>query len=335
MAILTPITLADAIVLGARFGVQVTAFRPVPEGSVNTNGVLTAKGGTRWFLRVYEEQTPETARHEAAVLTSLAAAGVPTPTPLPLASGGGAIAEHLGKPVAVFPFVDGDVVCQPRVTAARVREVGAGLGRVHEAGREVLEGPLGSTIGRTRFGPHALLRRLDAVAAGSPPPHVAAVLPALAKAAADRLAALAGGEEGYVHGDLFRDNVLFRGDTLTALLDFESASRGPLAFDLAVTLLAWCFGDDLDLDLGRALIDGYRSRRAVTAATRAALWDEAHYACTRFTTTRITDFELRSAAASASGDQAPVRHKDFRRWIARRDALTRIGRSRLDEALFA
>lgn len=331
MAILTRLTLDDAKRLGARFGLEVTAFRPILQGSVNTNGVLETPSGRSWFLRIYEEQTPETARHEAAVLAALARAGVPTPTPLPLASGEGAIAEHqvgenAPKPVAVFPFVEGDMLCQKAVTEPRVAAVGAGLAVVHEAGRALLEGPQGWAIGRTRFGPQALLRRLDAVATASPPPAVAAALPHLAKRAADRLATPSRGEEGFVHGDLFRDNVLFQGDRLAALLDFESASRGPLAFDLAVTLLAWCFGSDLDLGLGRALMRGYCAVRPIEPATRAAVWDEAHYACTRFATTRITDFELRPRDAGV--------YKDFRRWLDRRDALDRIGRDRLDQALF-
>lgn len=327
MAILTLLEEDDARRLGARFGLDVVSMRLVPQGSVNTNAVVTARDGSSWFLRVYEEQTPETARHEAAVLTALAEGGVPTPTPLPLTDGRGAIAEHAGKPVAVFPFVAGEVVCQRRVTPERTAAVGAALARVHLVGASLLSGPLGATVGATRFGPDALLRRLAAVAAGAPPPHVAEVLPELTTRAEARAgAATLPADLGFVHGDLFRDNVLFRGDELAALLDFESASRGSLAFDLAVTLLAWCHGDDLSLDLARALVDGYRRVAPVSEATRAALWDEARYACTRFATTRITDFELRPRGSGV--------WKDFRRWLARDAALVGLGPAGLDRALF-
>lgn len=327
MAILTPLEDDDARRLGTRFGLDVTSLRLVPQGSVNTNAVITTSGGERWFLRVYEEQTPETARHEAAVLTALAAAGVPTPTPLPLADAPGAIAVHAGKPVAVFPFVDGEIVCQRRVTTAHTAAVGAALAQVHRAGAAILESPLGATVGATRFGPDALLRRLTAVAGAEPPPHVAAVLPELTARAEARIGVASPADDvGFVHGDLFRDNVLFRGDQLAALLDFESASRGSIAFDLAVTLLAWCHGDDLGLDLARAFVDGYRGVAPVTGATRAAVWTEARYACTRFATTRITDFELRPRGSGV--------WKDFRRWLARDAALVALGPGGLDRALF-
>jgi homoserine kinase type II len=332
MAILTPVELDDARRIGARFGLDVASIRLVPEGSVNTNAELVARDGRRWFLRIYEEQPPETARGEAAILAALAAAGVPTPMPLPLTDevgdqGRAAIASHAGKAVAVFPFVEGEVVCQRGVTPARAAAVGAALAEVHLAGRAILAGPLGASVRATRFGPDALLARVRAVAANDPPPHVAEVLPHLARRCEEELEGAAPrGDEGFVHGDLFRDNVLFRGEAVAALLDFESASRGPLAFDLAVTLLAWCYGDDLDLALARALATGYARRAPVSPGVREALFDAARRACTRFATTRITDFELRPRGAGV--------HKDFRRWLARDAALVALGREGLDRALF-
>ncbi len=56
------------------------------------------------FLRVYEEQQAASAAGEARLLAHLEAHGVKTPRPLTLVGdAGGFIAEHAGKPVAVFP----------------------------------------------------------------------------------------------------------------------------------------------------------------------------------------------------------------------------------------
>src|SRR5690606_32286937 len=113
-------------------------------------------------------------------------------------------------------------------------------------------------------GLHAL-RHAGADAASPAAPPAAAVTPEVA-AAIDELAVRleriraaaprAPGPETLIHGDLFRDNVLWQGGEISALLDFESASRGSAAFDLAVTMLAWCFGDDLDPALAAALAAG-------------------------------------------------------------------------------
>jgi homoserine kinase type II len=118
---------------------------------------------------------------------------------------------------------------------------------------------------------------------------------------------------GVVHGDLFRDNVLWQGDQLVALLDWESASHGILAYDVAVTVLAWCCGSDLDWELARAMVTGYRSERELAPREWTGLWWMMRTACLRFATTRIIDVFLRGSY--------PAGYKDFRRFLMRLDAV--------------
>src|SRR5580704_9209861 len=116
MALLTPVSLDDARRLGALYGLDVVAARPLLAGSVNTNVALSLAGGGRAFLRVYEEQSVEGADADARLLAHLAARSVETPEPLPLVASGAFVALHAGKPAAVFPWIEGDSLCQARVT---------------------------------------------------------------------------------------------------------------------------------------------------------------------------------------------------------------------------
>ena len=88
---------------------------------------------------------------------------------------------------------------------------------------------------------------------------------------------------------------------LTALIDFEQASWGRLAYDLAVTTLAFGFGrDDFRPEIVRALIDAYAAAsRPPTAAERAAFGAELRFVACRFAVTRITDVHLKREAGAA------------------------------------
>ena len=313
MALLTPVDLDDARRLGALYGLDVTSVRPMAEGSVNTNVALGLAGGGRAFLRVYEEQTADPASREADLLAHLAARGVATPRPLTLAADPGRfIAEHAGKPVAAFPWVEGEILCQARVTPAAAAAVGEALARVHLAGASFEGAP------PSRFGAAHLERRLHALRARSLPAELGAVVSELSTRV-DRYAARSAEGEGcgLVHGDLFRDNVLWKDGRLAALLDFESASRESYPFDLMVTILSWCFGDRLDPALARAMAQGYVLARPMPEAEAARLHDEGRFAALRFTITRITDFELRLRGSGV--------YKDYRRFRARDAALEALG----------
>ena len=312
MATLTPLLLDDARRLGAAYGLDVASVRGIPAGSVNSNYALTLGDGGRAFLRVYEEQQAASAAGEARLLAHLEARGVKTPHPLALAGdeAGGFIAEHAGKPVAVFPWIEGDSLCQKRVTPDAVRQLGAALAEVHLAGDSFVGAPA------SRFGEAQLASRLRRLEAMELDAELAAVV---ARLGADLtlLASRPSVGEGLIHGDLFRDNVLWHEGEISALLDFESASIGSRPFDLMVTILAWCFGDSFDHELARSLADGYTALRPLPEDEAAALHAEGSFAVLRFSITRLTDFELRPRGSGV--------FKDYRRFLARGAALTELG----------
>jgi homoserine kinase type II len=312
MAVLTPITRDDAQALADAYGLGVVrAVEEIPAGSVNSNFALDLPGG-RVFLRLYEEQDRAGAGRETSMLERIAAAGVPTPAPL-RRTDGALVAAVRGKPAALFPWRSGAMRCQASVTVDDARQVGEALARVHIAAA-------GETATPGRFRHEDLLGRV-AVIAGASDARLAALAPELrswlneAHAARDR--SLPG---GLTHGDLFRDNVLWDGEgRLAALLDFESACSGTYAYDLMVTILAWCVGDGIDARLATAMREGYEARRPLSEAERRGLHAEGSFAALRFTVTRITDYAMRTEAAG------PRIVKDWRRFQMRFDRLRELG----------
>jgi homoserine kinase type II len=286
-------------------GENYAEFQAVDGGSVNSNFSFM-RDGRRWFLRIYEEQDAAGAEAERAMVSILASAGVPTP----VATAHGRLA---GKPAAVFPWVDGTMSCQRAVTPLRAAAVGAALGRVALAGRSI-------QLSAGRFHEEALRERTSRIVAETYPiVRIRTILDDLAEKRSRSLPV------GLVHGDLFRDNVLWANDRVAALLDFESAFRGPLAYDLAVLILSWCYGDAFERGLVRAMVRGYESVRPLEPEEKRALYTETRFGAVRFTITRITDYAMRG------GEDRVM--KDWRRFLARLDALEAMGQSGFDAML--
>lgn len=306
MATFTALTPADgariaqAHALGACLDVI-----PVAAGTVNSNYFLDTEQG-RVFVRLYEQQEVDGVEYEWALLDHLEARGVPVPPrvhgPLP-----GALRVG-GRPVAVFRAVSGEDLCQARVSEARVEAVGEALAQASKAGEDF---PI-RRAGRFTF---ADIDRLLARAAAAERPELADTIARLRALHAELTASTPELPTGVVHGDLFRDNVLWRGDALVALLDWESASDGAIIYDLAVTLLAWCCGDALDWTLARALVRGYQRVRPIASAE----WSGLHWAlragCLRFASTRLIDVYLKGVY--------PATYKSYARFLQRLDVIER------------
>jgi homoserine kinase type II len=320
MAVLTSVTEADVRPLLSAYGLgALHAIEGIAGGSVNSNFALETTEG-RLFLRLYEERDLSGAQRETAMLERLSLAEVPTPAPLRRLDGVFASVVR-GKPAALFPWRAGKMRCQAAVTPEDTRRMGEALARVHIAGAR-------ESCDKSRFGFAELLGRLDGIAAsgdvrfGPLVPHLRASLERV-HAARDP-----GLPRGLVHSDLFRDNVLWNEqEEITALLDFESACDGTYAYDLMVTILAWCVGDDLQAALAGALRAGYENVRPLTQAEKRGLHAEGRFAALRFTITRITDYAMRTEAQGARVV------KDWQRFMKRFEMLEAIGSDGLGRLL--
>lgn len=301
MAAFTTLTDEDARALARAFELgEIQNFSAIPQGSVNSNHRLETSNGV-FFVRIYEERDPAQADADVE-LTRVLAARIPTPRPL------GNPVTIQKKPAAVFPWIEGTMICQAGVTIAHARAIGRALADMHAVDVDAGEG---------RFRVEDIRARLLSIE--DPPYRDARAL--LENALDDHVPRRdVDLPRGLCHGDLFRDNVLWRENEIVALLDFESASRDVLMYDLAVTILSWCYGATFDRDLVRAMIEGYESSRAISSRERKGLHAEACIAAIRFATTRITDYAMKG------GENRSM--KDYRRFLDRLAALEQ------DENLF-
>ncbi|HEY0253054.1 MAG TPA: homoserine kinase [Kofleriaceae bacterium] len=308
MGVFTALGDADLAELAAVFDLgDLVRWTAIAAGTINTNVALeTARG--KFFVRLNEGKAEADVAWEARLISALATAGVPTPPPI-LARDGRPYAECHRKWASAFPWRDGVHISADHVTPEIAHAFGAALAELHSAGMEL---PTAWRRGSIYDFDHLVTRfercsRVDDKALS----YAFAIIREELAVAKQHKATRAAATHGIIHGDLFRDNVLWRAPSISAILDFEQASGGSLVYDLAVCINDWCYTIYPRIDLAAALVAGYQTVRVLTPSDRAALPIEIRAAAARFTLTRITDVYL------ARVDNPD---KDFRAFLARCEA---------------
>lgn len=217
------------------------------------------------------------------LLSHLADKGVACPEPVKSVDGE-VLGELSGRPAAVVTFLNG--MWPRRIQPFHAAEVGRALAEMHVA---ALDYP------RTR--PNALgvdsWRAFLDDCAGRCDDVVAGITREI-QAELDDLEAHWPRDlpQSVIHADLFPDNVFFRGESLTGLIDFYFACNDLMAYDIGICLNAWCFEPDMSFNATKArkLLRAYGKVRPLDAAEVDALPILARGAAVRFLLTRLYDW---------------------------------------------
>ena len=291
MAVYTQIGAEEMAALVNEFDVgALVSAKGIAEGVSNSNWLLETTGedggGARFILTMYEFRIElEDLPYFLSLLDHLAAKGCPVPRTIHDREG--ALFRRRGeKALALIEFLPGISVSEP--TVGQARAVGAALAQMHAASAD-FAGSRANGMGLAEW-----QRLFDACG----PDGLAAIDPELAGLVAEHMPKIAAGwprdlPRAVIHADLFPDNVLMLGDTVTGLIDFYFACNDLMAYDVAVTHAAWCFdatGRNFSAELSKALLDGYEAVRPLSAEERSALPLLAQGAAMRFTSSRAYDW---------------------------------------------
>ncbi len=296
-------TLKDLL---ARYDVgRLLDHRPASHGIENSNYFITTlKGGARsqWVLTILE-QPSHSGSNYVPLLDLCHEAGLPV-APVVRNISGDAIESLEGKAAMLAPMLPGKHVDNPSVR--QLEALGGFVAEFHRAtsapGFEVAPYPRDARWLRDRqAGVRGQMAHADA---------------SLVTDAVERVVDLlnrrdiAGLPAGVVHGDLFRDNVLFDGPTLTGVIDFHHAARGCLVYDLAVAANDWCSAPDGALDHGRAaaLVGAYHRVRPLGRLEIDCFSGFLLYAAVAFWLSRLT-VALRTDGNSAARFKDPDEFK--------------------------
>ena len=262
MAALTSLDQAELAEWLPQYGVgELSDFQRISTGIENSNYFVSTTDTRQvhqLVVTILEQNYPS--RDLLVPLAStLQQAGLPVPKILPT-KGGQSVVTLAGKPAILSTRLPGAHPVNP--TSGQCAAVGRFLARFHIAGQGA------------RNHANLFVRDLDWLQNNAE--QVASYLPFADQALLTRslgylkslltrkdLAAL---PTGVVHGDLFRDNVLFNERGLSGVLDFHHAGEYFLLFDIAVAVNDWCTDSSGTLDTERCvpLLQAYHAERALT-----------------------------------------------------------------------
>ncbi|MDN3239739.1 phosphotransferase [Glycomyces tritici] len=279
----------EALAAAYRLG-GLSEVRPLPDGRMNRNWFLDAERG-RFALKHLTDRDPAAVRRNLGLLDRVAAAGVPIARPL-ATDAGDLVHETGGNAYYLCAWVDGT---HPgaEMSLAQAEHMGAVIARIHEVLAEPALGlpapqplpvnvpdPESALAETERF-----LKLANENAAPDPFDRAAAAvlrdrLELIAAHARRRPAAgSTTGPSGWTHGDCQNFNLIWSGERIRAVIDWDRVRVGSYAEELArAAAYQFCTADArIDLPKIAAFLTGYRSVRPIdpddlAAAARLRWW---------------------------------------------------------------
>lgn len=284
MSVFTTLTEDEVAAWLPQFDIgQLQALKGIAAGITNTNYfVITDK--SRYVLTIFEKNTLQELPYFVDLMSHLAHHGVPCPAPV--ADRQGACLHMLhGKPALMVTCLQGKDIAIPDVV--HIQQVATTLAQMHLAGSSFTQTGLNQRdeAWRTTTAQQVLprLNAVDSVMLQSE----------LAYQHSLDVSAL---PAGVIHGDLFRDNVLFDGDKLGGFIDFYYACHDILLYDVAIAVNEWCLhhnGPDLGLideEKMQVFLEAYQHIRPFTQLEWKLWLSMLRRAALRFWLSRLYDF---------------------------------------------
>lgn len=260
------------------------SLKGIASGITNTNYFVTTSTG-RYVLTLFEKNTHDELHYYLDLMAFLAEHNVPAPHPVANQRG-----ENLGtlngKPASLVTCLNGQSIEHP--SANHCHALGMTMARMHVAGQHY-----------TAEGKNHRDRQWRESTAQQVMPHLNDADRALMQSTLTMQSELdyAPLPRSVVHADLFRDNVLFDGETLGGIIDFYYACQDAMLYDIAIAVNDWCVTPhgQLAQDRTHALLKGYDAVRPLTTAEQAAWPDMLKIAALRFWLSRLYDFHFPQA----------------------------------------
>ncbi len=265
---------------------KIVKFFGIKEGIENTNYLVQAEKN-KFILTIYEKRiNTKDLPFFIGLMTNLYNSNFKCPKPI-LNKNGNYISEILGKKAAVVSFLEGSA--KKDLSPENCHDIGVQTAKLHKITKNL------SLKRKNNLSLNAWSELFNKVEKDCSKIHknlsktIKISLNEIEKNWPEKL------PSGIIHADLFPDNIFFKDDKFTGIIDFYFSCHDFYAFEIAVCLNALCFDgikENLSFNVTKArkFIKGYTSVRKLNDDEKKNLKVLAQGASIRFLLTRVFDY---------------------------------------------
>ena len=261
-------------------------YKGIQEGIENTNYFIQTDKG-KFILTVYEKRVEEKdLPFFMGLMKNLFDANFPSPEPI-INKNGNYVTEISGKKAAVVSFLDGSA--KKNLNPNDCHKVGVQAAKLHLITKKLI------VKRENKLSVNSWRKIYKKVQKDCSRIHLN-----LAKTIEKNLDEIENNwpkniPSGIIHADLFPDNIFFKDDKLTGIIDFYFSCYDFYVFEIAICLNALCFEgqkENLSFNVTKAkkFIDGYSSIKKLTEEEKKSLKILCQGAAMRFLLTRVFDY---------------------------------------------
>ncbi len=286
MAVYTKFSEKDIKLILSNYNIgNLDSFKGIEEGIENTNYLLLVNE-KKYILTVYEKRVKEKdLPFFSELMTNLNKSGFKCPVPI-LNKKNNAITQFKNKKLMIVSFIEGKA--KDILNPENCRSIGRETAKMHEITKNF-------TIKRKNDLSILSWRKLfESIKDRSIKIHID-----LPKLIETNLIDVEKNwpknlPQGIIHADLFSDNIFFKQDNFSGIIDFYFSCNDFYAFEIAICFNALCFDgpkNNLSFNVTKAknLIDGYKEVRKLTDEEKRSIKVLSQGSALRFLLTRVFD----------------------------------------------
>jgi len=287
MAVYTKLSENELEVFFSKYNLgKLLNFKEIKEGIENTNYyILTEKG--KYILTLYEKRVDEKdLPFFISLMKNLCDKKFPSPEPV-INKNGNYISEILKKKAAVVSFLDGSA--KKILSPNDCHEVGIYTAKLHSITKDLTgrrENKLSINSWRQIYNK---VKKSCSKIHSNLPKVIEKNLDEIEKYWPKNI------PSGIIHADLFPDNIFFKKNKLSGIIDYYFSCYDFYAFEIAICLNALCFegkNENLSFNVTKAkkFVEGYSSIRKLSDEEKKSLKILCKGAAIRFLLTRVFDY---------------------------------------------